>query len=69
MLERFVSEYLTALPLESLPASCRQLIEWAQRYVTVLRESVSPDKLAIELGKHNLMDDSAQISSWISFDW
>jgi hypothetical protein len=66
-LDAFVADYLVSYPEDQLPESCRQLVKWARNYAAALRNSVRPELLSETLDKHRLMDDSAEISSWLSF--
>lgn len=67
-IDSFVDSYVSRYPEAELPEPCGKLIQWARHRAEILREAASPKRVMIVLDKHNLMDDSAEISSWIRFD-
>jgi cell division septum initiation protein DivIVA len=67
-LKKFVEDYTSAYPFEDLPASCQQLLRWADSTAEAIRQEISPDQLAFVLDKHQLMDDQTVINSWVKLD-
>jgi len=68
LLERFVLDYEANYDTEVLPGTFQQLLRWATLRAAAIRSEVSPDNLALILEKHDLMNDNANISSWVRVD-
>lgn len=67
-LEKFVAEYCGHYAEAGLPASFRQLLDWATRQASKIRDEVSPKRIASTLDKYQLMDDTLEISSWVRIE-
>jgi len=65
-IEAFVREYTSRHAVDDLPPSCRKLIHWAENRVRAIRAAIAPDQLAIVLDRYCLMDDMAEIGSWVT---
>lgn len=66
--DRFVADYTSRYPKDTLPPSCRKLIRWAQEEAQAIRASVAPEELAATLDHYRLMEDSTEIGSWVKFE-
>ncbi|MBI2254746.1 MAG: hypothetical protein HYU58_09020 [Proteobacteria bacterium] len=64
-LRAFVRDYQAAF--EEIPEPTASLVQFATLLANHLQKEIAPAALAPMLEKHDLMNDDAEVSSWISF--